>query len=110
MTTTTTANPGALTSCRTLDLTSPPIPVTLHPFQSNTDTAQGFVSGYFYGELEDGEIRLQATGEDAQGPFIDDIRFTDIEADSFTWRMSRSYDDGKTWRRDQAVTRARRVR
>jgi hypothetical protein len=78
--------------------------------RSNTDSAPGFADGFFYGGLEDGEIRLTATGEDDQGSFIDRIRFTDIEDNGFTWRMSRSYDGGKTWAEDAAVVRARRVR
>jgi hypothetical protein len=78
--------------------------------QSNTDDAPGFVNGFFYGKREEGEIRLMATGEDDRGSFIDRILFTDIEANSFTWKMNRSYDGGETWLEDMAVTRARRMR
>lgn len=90
-----------------------------HPFKkkwvntwlmANTDRAPGFAEGWFYGTWQDGEMRLQASGSDTIGDFVDRIVFTEIEKDSFTWKMDRSYDGGESWIEGVAVNRATRVK
>lgn len=42
-------------------------------------------------------------------PILSKIRFTDITANSFTWKSDVSYDGGKTWAKDRGLIKARRI-
>ena len=76
---------------------------------AGTDEAPGFVKGFFYGNMSDGEMVLEARGTDTRGAYINRIKFSEIQASGFVWSMSRSYDGGQTWIENIAVNRARRV-
>ena len=73
------------------------------------DNPAGFTGEAFYGEFVDGEMHIEAHGSDIRGQYQDRIRFHDIAADSFSWRMSRSYDGGETWIEDIMVADATRI-
>jgi len=51
----------------------------------------------FEGKKVDGEFHFEGRGRDQRGEFLEQITFYDIQADSYSWKMNRSYDDGKTW-------------
>jgi hypothetical protein len=59
---------------------------------------QPAVSADWFGEWEDGEMRMSATGKDPAGNVVRSrIRFFHIAQDSFEWESEVSRDDGKTW-------------
>jgi hypothetical protein len=59
---------------------------------------QPAVSAEWFGEWQEGEMRLSATGKDPAGNVIrTKIRFFNIAKNSFEWESSISRDDGKTW-------------
>jgi hypothetical protein len=55
--------------------------------------------GYTYIDAvwTDGELHGDGRGFDAQGEFTEKVRYFDVSASSYTFTMSRSYDDGATW-------------
>ena len=78
--------------------------------QANVDNPAGFTAEAFYGEWNDGEMHIEASGSDIRGAYTDRIRFHDIGADAFMWRMSRSYDGGQTWIEDMTIVQATRIK
>lgn len=57
----------------------------------------------FIGRATDGDIMLLSEEDDPQLRW----RFTDIAADSFTWRGESSYDGGATWHFDEQMLATR---
>lgn len=52
----------------------------------------------WHGELQNGEMVLDASGKDPSGNVVrTKIRFFNIATDSFDWDSKVSRDDGKTW-------------
>lgn len=56
--------------------------------------------GYTYldEEYRDGELHAEGGGFDDQGTFRERYRYYDISEASYTFTISRSYDDGETWK------------
>jgi hypothetical protein len=62
----------------------------------------------WHGQWQDGEMRLEAAGKDAQGlPARTRIRFFDIGPDGFSWEIRISRDDGRTWSRSASLKATR---
>lgn len=51
----------------------------------------------FHGVWENDEMVISVQGEDPKGKFDGKIRFFDIDENTFSWKLERSYDQGKTW-------------
>lgn len=51
----------------------------------------------FYGNWTGDEMAITSQGEDKGGKYDAKIRFHQIEKDSFTWEMKKTYDQGETW-------------
>ena len=49
------------------------------------------------GKYADGIFYFDGKGKDQQGEYLEKIEFFDIKEDSYSWKMDRSYDGGKTW-------------
>ncbi len=62
----------------------------------------------FYGSWQQNSMHIVTKGKDAQGEFDAKIRFHNIQKDSFTWEMKKSYDQGKTWQLDSIITAKRK--
>jgi hypothetical protein len=55
-------------------------------------------SAQWHGELQDGEMLLDASGKDPAGNMVKTkIRFFNIAKNSFSWESKVSRDEGKTW-------------
>lgn len=72
---------------------------------------QPAVAAQWHGTWKDGEMRLDATGADAQGRTVmNKIRFFNIARDSFDWESRTSLDGGQTWALAAALTATRAAR
>lgn len=59
---------------------------------------QPAVNAEWFGEWNDGEMLMIATGKDPVGNVVrSKVRFYHIAKDSFEWESQVSLDDGKTW-------------
>jgi hypothetical protein len=62
----------------------------------------------WFGEWNDGEMLIQATGKDPAGTvFRTKIRFFHIARDSFEWESQVSRDDDKTWSKTATLLASR---
>lgn len=51
----------------------------------------------FIGEYKDGEFHFEGKGLHNGINLLEKVTFYNITDDSYSWKMDRSYDDGKTW-------------
>lgn len=49
------------------------------------------------GELKDGQFVMEGKGSDGGGEFMERATYLNISADHYSFKMSRSFDGGKTW-------------
>ncbi|MCE7994138.1 MAG: hypothetical protein HEP71_19275 [Roseivirga sp.] len=54
----------------------------------------------FTGEFKDGEFHFEGTGLHNGIALLEKVTFYNIEKDGYSWKMDRSYDNGKTWIKD----------
>ncbi len=72
---------------------------------------QPAASAAWHGELQDGEMRLEASGRDSAGNTVKTkIRFFNIERDSFNWESKVSHDGGTTWVKTASLLASRVAR
>ncbi|BDX04904.1 hypothetical protein MACH26_04250 [Planctobacterium marinum] len=71
-------------------------------------SAQGGHYPNFFGKWHNDHMQIEVRNQDAQGEFLSKIRFKDITAESFTWDMYQSRDEGKSWSLD-SIIKAHRV-
>lgn len=62
------------------------------------------------GEYREGSFYFDGQGKDKQGEYLEKIVFYDIEEDSYSWKMDRSYDNGKTWLKNYFSYKATRMK
>jgi hypothetical protein len=61
-------------------------------------------------QWSNGAMHFEGAGTDSEGrPYRSRGRFLEIEPEAFTYRVDRSYDDGKTWTEDFLRIDAKRV-
>ena len=69
---------------------------------------QPAMNGEWFGEWKDGEMHMDASGKGPGGQIVrNQIRFFNIEKQSFSWESSMSFDDGKTWVRSSSLIATR---
>lgn len=72
---------------------------------------QPAIVAQWHGEWKDGEMQIEAIGEDPNGtPILNRIRFFRIERDRFSWESNVSLDDDKTWIPVASLTATRALR
>lgn len=70
---------------------------------------QPAVAAQWHGEFKDGEMLLDATGNDPAGNMIKTkIRFFDITTSSFSWESKMSRDAGQTWVKTASLLASRK--
>jgi len=62
------------------------------------------------GEWKDGKLVSTGKGYDQYGEFVERFEYYDITEDSYSFRMDRSYDGGRTWIENFGRIRATRIR
>ena len=75
---------------------------------ANVTKTLGFGDGPFFGTFKDGVMELTMKGKDEKGPWLNKIRFQEIEANRFFWTLDRSYDNGETWKRQGSIKAVRK--
>jgi len=78
--------------------------------QAGVDRPASFTGDLFYGEFKAGRMVLEPRGMDTRGEYVDRITFYGIADDHFSWKLDRSYDDGKNWIKNMTMTEATRVK
>ena len=61
-------------------------------------------------EWKDGKLVSTGKGYDSMGEFLERFEYYNITSDSYSFRMDRSYDGGKTWIKNFGQMHAKRVK